>query len=106
MILIRDILYKVTLEKVVGNTAMAIREIHFDSRKVGLDDVFVATRGTLFDGHNFIKAAVDKGAIAVVCEEIPEQTVNGVTYVQVSDTQLALAIMASNYYQSPSSNLK
>ena len=106
MILIRDILYKVTLEKVVGNTAMAIREIHFDSRKVGLDDVFVATRGILFDGHNFIKAAVDKGAIAVVCEEIPEQTVNGVTYVQVSDTQLALAIMASNYYQSPSSNLK
>ena len=106
MILIRDILYKVTLDKVVGSTAMAIREVHFDSRKVGLDDVFVATRGTLVDGHNFIKAAVDKGAIAVVCEEIPEQTVNGVTYVQVSDSQQALAIMAANYYQNPSENLK
>jgi UDP-N-acetylmuramoyl-L-alanyl-D-glutamate--2,6-diaminopimelate ligase len=96
----------VTLDKVVGNTAMAIREIHFDSRKVGLDDVFVATRGSLSDGHNFIKAAVDRGAIAVVCEEIPEQTVNGVTYVQVSDSQQALAIMASNYYGNPSENLK
>jgi UDP-N-acetylmuramoyl-L-alanyl-D-glutamate--2,6-diaminopimelate ligase len=96
----------VTLDKVVGSTAMAIREVHFDSRKVGLDDVFVATRGTLVDGHNFIKAAVDKGAIAVVCEEIPEQTVNGVTYVQVSDSQQALAIMAANYYQNPSENLK
>jgi UDP-N-acetylmuramoyl-L-alanyl-D-glutamate--2,6-diaminopimelate ligase len=106
MILIRDILYKVTLEKVVGNTAVAIREIHFDSRKVGLDDVFVATRGTRTDGHDFIKTAVNKGAIAVVCEEIPEQLVNGITYVQVSDSQQALAIMAANYYDNPSENIK
>ena len=106
MILIRDILYKVTLEKVVGSTAVAIREIHFDSRKVGLDDVFVATRGTLTDGHDFIKTAVHKGAIAIVCEEIPEQLVNGITYVQVSDSQQALAIMAANYYDNPSENIK
>jgi len=106
VILIRDILYKVTLEKVVGNTALAIREIHFDSRKVGLDDVFVATRGTLVDGHDYIKIAVDKGAIAVVCEEMPKQLVNGITYVQVSDSQQALAIMAANYYDNPSENIK
>ena len=106
MILIRDILYKVTLEKVVGNTAGAIREIHFDSRKVGLDDVFVAIRGTLSDGHEFIKMAIDKGAIAVVCEKIPEQLVNGITYIQVTDSQQALAIMAANFYDNPSENLK
>jgi UDP-N-acetylmuramoyl-L-alanyl-D-glutamate--2,6-diaminopimelate ligase len=106
VILIRDILYKVTLEKVVGNTALAIREIHFDSRKVGLDDVFVATRGTLVDGHDYIKKAVDKGAIAVVCEEMPKQLVNGITYIQVSDSQQALAIMAANYYDNPSENIK
>ena len=106
MILIRDILYKVTLEKVVGNTALAIREIHFDSRKVGLDDVFVATRGTLVDGHDYIKIAVDKGAIAVVCEEMPKQLVNGITYIQVSDSQQALAIMAANYYDNPSENIR
>ena len=106
MILVRDILYKVTLEKVMGNTAVAIREIHFDSRKVGLDDVFVAIRGALSDGHDFIKMAIDKGAIAVVCEEIPEQLVNGITYVQVTDSQQALAMMAANYYDNPSENLK
>ncbi|NQV75755.1 MAG: UDP-N-acetylmuramoyl-L-alanyl-D-glutamate--2,6-diaminopimelate ligase [Bacteroidetes bacterium] len=106
MILIRDILYKVTLEKVVGNTSVAIREIQFDSRKVGLDDVFVATRGTLSDGHDFIKTAVDKGAIAIICEEMPKQIINGITYVQVSNSQQALAIMAANFYENPSEKLK
>ena len=106
MIVLRDILYKVTLEKVVGNTAVAIRDLHFDSRKVGLDDVFIAIRGTVSDGHEFIKKAVDNGAIAVVCEAMPEQLVNGVTYVQVSDSQQAMAIMAANFYGNPSENLK
>ncbi|MAK36455.1 MAG: UDP-N-acetylmuramoyl-L-alanyl-D-glutamate--2,6-diaminopimelate ligase [Flavobacteriaceae bacterium] len=106
MIVLRDILYKVTLEKVVGNTAVAIRDLHFDSRKVGLDDVFIAIRGTVSDGHEFIKKAVDNGAIAVVCEAMPEQLVNGVTYVQVSDCQQAMAIMAANFYGNPSENLK
>jgi len=106
VILIRDILYKVTLEKVVGNTSVAIREIQFDSRKVGLDDVFVATRGTLSDGHDFIKTAVDKGAIAIICEEMPKQIINGITYVQVSNSQQALAIMAANFYENPSEKLK
>tara|TARA_R100000935_G_scaffold53974_1_gene82300 strand:+ start:1404 stop:2870 length:1467 start_codon:yes stop_codon:yes gene_type:complete len=106
LIVLRDILYKVTLEKVVGNTAVAIRDLHFDSRKVGLDDVFIAIRGTVSDGHEFIKKAVDNGAIAVVCEAMPEQLVNGVTYVQVSDSQQAMAIMAANFYGNPSENLK
>jgi UDP-N-acetylmuramoyl-L-alanyl-D-glutamate--2,6-diaminopimelate ligase len=106
VILLKDILYKVTLEKVVGNTSVAIRNIQFDSRKVGLDDVFVATRGTLSDGHDFIKMASDKGAIAIICEEIPEHIINGITYVQVVDAQRALAVMAANFYNNPSENLK
>lgn len=106
MILVRDILYKVTLEKVVGNTAVAIRDLHFDSRNIGLDDVFVAIRGTQSDGHEYIKTACDKGAIAIICEEIPKDLVNGITYVQVSDTQQALAIMAANYYGNPSEDIK
>jgi len=106
MIVLKDILYKVTLEKVVGNTAVAVRNLAFDSRKVGLDDVFIAMRGTLSDGHDYIKMAVDKGAIAIICEAKPEQLINGVTYVQVNDSQQALAIMASNYYENPSSELK
>ncbi len=106
MILVRDILYKVTLDKVVGNTAVAIRGIHFNSRAVGLDDVFVAIRGTLSNGHDYIKMACDRGAVAIVCEEIPEETINGITYIQVDDSQQALAIMAANYYDNPSESLK
>lgn len=106
MIVLRDILYKVTLEKIVGNTAVAIRNLVFDSREVGLDDVFVATRGTVSDGHQFIKMACDQGAIAVVCEDLPENLINGITYVKVADSQRALAIMAANYYENPSENLK
>lgn len=106
MIILRDILYKVTLEKVVGNTAVAIRELHFDSRSVGLDDIFIASKGTISDGHDYIKKAVDQGAIAVVCERMPDQIVNGVTYVQVADSQQAMAVMASNFYGNPSESLK
>lgn len=106
MIILKDILYKVTLEKVQGNTAVAIRDINFDSRKVGLDDVFVAIRGIVSDGHGYIKKAIDQGALAVICEEIPSEIINGITYVQVKDSQEALAIMADNYYDNPSADLK
>lgn len=106
MILLKDILYKVVLEAVVGNTAVGITKIEFDSRKVGLNDVFVAVRGTQTDGHDYIKKAEDQGALAVVCEEFPKEFVNGITYVKTDDTAKALAIMASNYYGNPSDNLK
>ncbi len=106
MILLKDILYKVTLEKVVGNTSVAITNIEFDSRKVGLNDVFVAIKGTLSNGHDFIKIASEKGAIAIICETLPEIIINGITYVQVKDSQQALAFMAANFYENPSENLK
>ncbi|WP_035335989.1 UDP-N-acetylmuramoyl-L-alanyl-D-glutamate--2,6-diaminopimelate ligase [Dokdonia sp. PRO95] len=106
MILLKDILYKVTLESVVGNTAVAITNIHFDSRQVSLNDVFVAVRGTQSDGHEYIAKAVNQGALAIICEELPEKTVNGITYVKVADTSSALATIASNFYGNPSANLK
>ncbi|MGS2738958.1 UDP-N-acetylmuramoyl-L-alanyl-D-glutamate--2,6-diaminopimelate ligase [Sinomicrobium sp. M5D2P17] len=106
MNVLKDILYKVPIDAVTGNTSVAVNALCFDSRKVSLNDVFVAIRGTESDGHAYIAGAVKKGAIAIVCEEIPKDIVNGVTYVQVSDTHSALAIMASNYYRNPSVNLK
>jgi UDP-N-acetylmuramoyl-L-alanyl-D-glutamate--2,6-diaminopimelate ligase len=99
-------LYKVSIEAVEGSTNLAFTNLHFDSRKVGLNDIFVAIKGTDSDGHDFIKSAVDKGAIAIVCEEFPEVKINGVTYIKVNDTREALAYMASNYYDNPSSKLK
>lgn len=106
MILLKDILYKVTLEKVVGSTSVPITNIQFDSRKVELNDVFVAIKGTLSNGHDFIKMASEKGAIAIVCETLPEIIINGITYVQVKDSQQALAFIAANFYENPSENLK
>lgn len=103
---LKDILYKVSLEAVVGDVTTAVREIQFDSRKVGLNDVFVAVRGTVSDGHEFIKKAEVQGAVAIVCEEFPKDFVNGITYVKTKDTAEALAFMASNFYGNPSENLK
>lgn len=94
------------MEAVVGSTTVSINSIHFDSRKVGFNDVFVAVKGTIADGHKFISTATNLGAIAIICEELPQKIVNGVTYVQVEDSQMALAYMAANFYDNPSANLK
>ena len=94
------------MEAVAGNTAVAINNLHFDSRKVELNDCFVAIRGTVSDGHDFIAKAVDQGALVVVCEELPDNVVNGITYVQVKDSKEALAYMAANYYGNPSEKLQ
>jgi len=104
--ILKDILYKVAIEAVKGSTDIAINAIDFDSRKISLDDVFVAIRGTVSDGHDFIEKAVNQGAIAIVCEVFPEKIVNGVTYIQVKNTNEALAFLANNYYDNPSSKLK
>ena len=106
MILLKDILYGVGIEKVVGATAVAINAIQFDSRKISLNDLYVAQKGTQVDGHEFILDACNKGALAIVCEVLPEQIINGITYVQVSNAQEALAHMASNFYGRPSAKLK
>lgn len=103
---LKDILYKVGIEAVHGATDITISKIEFDSRKIELNDVFVAIRGTLSDGHDYIEKALSLGAIAVVCEEFPSVIVNGVTYVKVKDSNEALAFLAANYYDNPSENIK
>ncbi len=106
MKLLKDILYGVSLRAVSGTTNCSVAQICFDSRKVGKGDVFVAIKGTLTDGHAYIKDVVQAGARAVVCEQLPKQMEEEVTYVQVDQGNRALAIMASNYYDNPSKNLK
>jgi len=106
VITLKDILYKVSIEAVKGSTDATINKIEFDSRKVELNDVFVAIRGTISNGHDFIEKALNQGAAVIVCDTFPDIIVNGVTYIQVKDTNLALALMASNYYENPSQNLK
>ncbi|UKM66223.1 UDP-N-acetylmuramoyl-L-alanyl-D-glutamate--2,6-diaminopimelate ligase [Flavobacteriaceae bacterium GSB9] len=106
MMVLKDILYKVTLNTVVGNTGVEVRAIHFDSRKVKKGDLFVAIRGLVADGHDFIEIAIKNGANIVVCEDLPKNLSEGVTYVEVDNSNKALAFMASNFYGAPSENLK
>ena len=106
MKLLSDILYKVKLEEIVGSTHMAISSVTFDSRTVKKDCLFVATVGTNADGHLFIDKAIEGGAIAIVCESIPEIKNDSVTYVKVADSSYALGIMACNYFDNPSDKLK
>ena len=106
MIALKDILYKVTLNAVAGNTNVEIRAIDFNSKNIGKNDVFVAIKGSVSDGHAYIDSAIKQGAVAVICEVFPDELINNVTYVEVDSSSKALAIMASNYYQEPSANLK
>lgn len=103
---LKDILYKVGIEAVHGATDITISKIEFDSRKIELNDVFVAIRGTLSDGHDYIEKALSLGAVAVICEEFPRVIVNGVTYIKVKDANEALAFLAANYYENPSENIR
>ncbi|WP_347050597.1 UDP-N-acetylmuramoyl-L-alanyl-D-glutamate--2,6-diaminopimelate ligase [Flavobacterium olei] len=106
MKVLKDILYKVAIESVKGSTDLAIHKIEFDSRKVETNDVFVAIRGTLSDGHDFIEKAIELGAKAIICDTLPQKFQENITYVQVKDTNAALAFIAANYYGDPSSKLK
>jgi UDP-N-acetylmuramoyl-L-alanyl-D-glutamate--2,6-diaminopimelate ligase len=106
LIELKNILYKVTLNAVVGSTSVGISSIHFDSRKIEPNNVFVAILGTSSNGHDYIDTAISQGAVAIICEKIPDVLKDNVTYVEVDSTSRALAIMASNYYDNPSENLK
>ena len=103
---LKDILYKVAIESVIGSTDFSIAKIEFDSRKVSQNDVFVAIRGTLSNGHDFIEKAIKLGATSIVCDQMPANLHNGITYVQVLDTNRALAFLSANYYDNPSQELK
>lgn len=102
---LKDILYKVSLTSSYGDMEVGVKGVCFDSRKVLPGFVFVAVRGTLSDGHDYIHKAIVSGAHAIVCEKLPETVIENVTYVSVKNTAQALGIMASNFYGNPSEKL-
>jgi UDP-N-acetylmuramoyl-L-alanyl-D-glutamate--2,6-diaminopimelate ligase len=104
--ILKDILYKVAIESVTGSTEIDVHKIDFDSRKIEANDVFVAIRGSLSDGHDYIEKAIQLGAIAVICDTLPENIEKGITYIKVKDTNTALAFMAANFFGNPSEKLK
>lgn len=103
---LKDILYKVNINAVVGSTVITVNKVEFDSRNIELNDVFVAIIGSVSDGHNYISKAISDGAKAIICQNLPENLVDNITYVEVENSNKALAFMAANYYDNPSQNLK
>jgi UDP-N-acetylmuramoyl-L-alanyl-D-glutamate--2,6-diaminopimelate ligase len=106
MKVLKDILYKVSLTSTIGDMDREVGSIVFDSRKVDPSSVFVAIAGTQVDGHEFISTALEKGATVIVCEKLPEAIIEDITYVQVVNSAKALGIIASNFFNNPSENIK
>lgn len=100
-----DLLYKVSIEKLIGNVGSSIKNISFDSRRIESGYIFFAIKGYDLDGHKYIPQAITQGASVVVCEELPEELSDYVTYVQVKNSSIALGIVASNFYDNPSEKL-
>jgi UDP-N-acetylmuramoyl-L-alanyl-D-glutamate--2,6-diaminopimelate ligase len=103
---LKDILYGVSLTQVVGSTDLETKAIAFDSRKISSQSLFVAIKGTLSDGHQYINDVIEKGANVIVCEELPLIFIENVTYVMVQNSAKALGIIAANFYHHPSEKIK
>ena len=106
MSILKDILYRVAIESMQGSTDIVVNKIDFDSRKIGAGDVFVAIRGTISNGHDFINTAINQGATVIVCDTLPDDIKKEITYIKVKDTNSALACIAANFYNNPSQKLK
>lgn len=106
MKLLQDILYGVAIEQVMGSTQVNIQSVCFDSRKVKESCLFIAVNGTQVDGHQFIQKSLESTAVAVVCEILPESFLPNKTYIRVTDSAKALGIIADNFYDHPSKNIK
>lgn len=103
---LRDILHKVALVQVHGQTDLDVQALHLDSRKVHPGSVFIAVAGVQVDGHQFIDKAVALGATAIICEQLPSTLHESATYVQVRNSHEATGVMAHNFYDEPSAKLQ
>jgi UDP-N-acetylmuramoyl-L-alanyl-D-glutamate--2,6-diaminopimelate ligase len=101
-----DLLLNTPIKKVVGNPEIMVSGIAFDSREVGEGNVFVALTGRISDGHKFISQALASGAVAIVCEKLPEQLENDICYMVAENSAFALARMSSAFFGHPSAQLK
>jgi UDP-N-acetylmuramoyl-L-alanyl-D-glutamate--2,6-diaminopimelate ligase len=106
MMLLQDILYKVNLRLVKGSLDVEVNDIQSDSRKAGKGSLFIAIKGVHTDGHQFIGAVEQKEVVAVVCEVLPEQTQESITYIQVENSAAAAGYISHNFYGQPSEKLK
>ena len=91
MSILKDILYKTRIEEVVGSTEVAIEKICFDSRAIEKGSLFVAVAGPQVDGHQYIDKGITLGAVAIICEKLPDEINDSITYVRVQDSSNIIA---------------
>ncbi|TWW02091.1 UDP-N-acetylmuramoyl-L-alanyl-D-glutamate--2,6-diaminopimelate ligase [Chitinophaga pinensis] len=103
---LRDILYNVSIREVHGSTDTAVNSLSIDSRAVTQGGAFIAIKGVHADGHLFIDKAIAQGAAVIICEELPQNLDDGLTYVLVNSSATAAGVIAGNYYDNPSHKLK
>ena len=101
-----DILLNIKPLEVIGNKNIQLSGLAFDSRKVEKGFLFIATRGTVTDGHNYISIAIEKGANCIICEDIPKNIDSEICYIKVRNSQESLGMIAANWYNNPSIKLK
>ena len=106
MKVLRELLYDLNITHVIGNTNMAISSIHLNSNQVINGGLFIAIQGDKVNGHEFISDAISLGAIAILCETLPKQIINGITYIQVDNSSFSLGLIASSFFNHPSKKIK
>lgn len=103
---LNELIKAIQTTQVVGATDLEITGVDIDSRQVAAGHLFMAVRGTQTDGHAYMAAAIGKGAVAVLCQEMPEELATGITYMQVADSEEAVGKVATAFFGNPTSKLK
>ncbi|HZK65610.1 MAG TPA: UDP-N-acetylmuramoyl-L-alanyl-D-glutamate--2,6-diaminopimelate ligase [Puia sp.] len=104
--ILQEILYKVAIRSVHGKLHVPVNGLHLDSRKVEKGSAFIAVKGTHVDGHQFIPAVTEKKPAAIICEKMPDQLADGITYIQVENSAAAAGLLAHNFFGQPSEKIK
>lgn len=104
--MLKDLLYKVSIVAVKGDTSVDVNALQLDSRAANPQGCFIAIKGSAMDGHDFISSAIANGAVAIICQQMPVEINEAITYVQVENSAVAAGIMSHNFYGEPSKNLK
>ncbi len=104
--MLKDLLYKVSIRTLAGDTSVAVKGLQSDSRKVSAGSCFLALPGSQTDGHEYIQSAIQNGATSIICGQMPATVQPGIVYVQVEQVARAAGIISHNFYGAPSAHLK
>ena len=104
--ILKEILKNTSVQQFIGNELTEITDITQDSRKIERGALFIAVKGANSDGHSFINKAIQEGAFAILCENLPDERPEHISFIKVENTTEIMPLIASNFYQNPSKELK